>query len=119
MRYIEMNPVRAAMVDHRSEYSWSSYHSNAGGNRNTLLAMHPIYRSLDMDDQKRRYAYRGLIRKGLSTAELHEIREALNQELVLGREDFKDQIEQMTRRQSRPGKPGRPRVEESGVVYLY
>ena len=112
-----MNPVRAAMVNHPGEYRWSSYHSNAGGNRDTLLAMHPVYRRLDIDDQKRRYAYRELFRKGLSTAELQEIREALNQELVLGREDFKDQIEQMTRRPSRPGKPGRPRVEEGGVVY--
>lgn len=117
MRYIEMNPVRAVMVNHPSEYRWSSYHSNAGGNSDTLLVMHPVYRRLDIDDQKRRYAYRELFRNGLSIAELHEIREALNQELVLGREDFKDQIEQMTQRQSRPGKPGRPRVEEGGMVY--
>ena len=50
MRYIEMNPVRAAMVNHPSEYRWSSYHSNAGGNRDTLLAMHPVYRRLNIDD---------------------------------------------------------------------
>jgi hypothetical protein len=53
----------------------------------------------------------------LNNKELHDIREALNQELVLGREDFKDKIELMTQRQARPGKPGRPGVEEGGVVY--
>lgn len=26
MRYIELNPVRAGMVDHPSQYPWSSYH---------------------------------------------------------------------------------------------
>ena len=28
MRYIEMNPVRANMVQHPAEYAWSSYASN-------------------------------------------------------------------------------------------
>jgi putative transposase len=41
---------------------------------------------------------------------IHGIREALNQELVLGREDFKTRIEQMTQRQTRPGRMGRPRT---------
>lgn len=45
------------------------------------------------------------------------IREALNQELVLGRDDFKDKIEQMTKRQTRPGQMGRPRVEEERAIY--
>jgi putative transposase len=50
---------------------------------------------------------------------LHEIREALNHELVLGRSYFKDKIEAMTQRQTRLGLPGRPRVEEpAGVYYI-
>jgi len=48
-----------------------------------------------------------------SESEIHEIRDALNQELVLGREDFKDKIERMLERQSRPGRPGRPRVVDA------
>jgi putative transposase len=48
---------------------------------------------------------------------IHAIREALNQEWVLGREDFKDKIERMSKRQVRPGQPGRPRVEEEQAVY--
>jgi REP element-mobilizing transposase RayT len=49
--------------------------------------------------------------------QIQAIREALNQDLVLGREDFKDKIERMTKRQVRPGQPGRPRVEEAQAVY--
>lgn len=117
MRYIEMNPVRAAMLIHPGEYRWSSYHSNAGHNKDTILEAHPVYRRLGMDDQERQYAYRELFSGSFDNTELHDIREVLDQELVLGREDFKDKIELMTQRQARPAKPGRPGVEERGVVY--
>ncbi len=37
MRYIEMNPVRAGMVDHPAKYRWSSYASNILGVTNVIL----------------------------------------------------------------------------------
>ncbi len=61
----------------------------------------------------RRRAYRGLFGAHLAPEEVHAIRAALNQELVLGRKDFKDKIERMTQRQARPVKPGRPRTKET------
>jgi putative transposase len=54
----------------------------------------------------------------MSAEALHEIRDALNHELVLGRFYFKDKIEEMTKRQTRLGQPGRPRVEKEEAVYL-
>ena len=54
----------------------------------------------------------------MDNRQIHAIREALNQELVLGREDFKVKIERMTKRQVRPGQRGRPRVEEEQAVYV-
>jgi putative transposase len=95
MRYIELNPVRADMVNHAGEYPWSSYGANAQDRTDALLSPHPLYTALGM------------------------IREALNHELVLGRSYFKDKIEAMTKRQTRLGIPGRPRVEEPvGVYYI-
>ena len=41
----------------------------------------------------------------------------LGVELVLGREDFKDRVEQMLKRQTRPGQPGQPRIEEPATIY--
>ncbi len=38
--------------------------------------------------------------------------DALNQQLVLGQDDFKDKIEEMTNRQTRPKPLGRHRIEE-------
>jgi len=39
------------------------------------------------------------------------IRESLNQELVLGRDDFKERIKRLTNRQVKPAKVGRRRNE--------
>jgi len=108
MRYIEMNPVRAGMVSHPGEYTWSSYAANAHGSTNPLLEPHAVYRALGKDTSVRRYAYRELFRRGIDDNQIHEIREMLNQELVLGREDFKDKIECMAKRRVRRGKDGRP-----------
>jgi len=36
-RYIELNPVRAGMVEHAADYPWSSYRFNASGQENTLV----------------------------------------------------------------------------------
>ncbi len=120
MCYIELNPVRANMVMHPSEYRWSSYAFNATGKENRLLTQHPLYRQLGATADARQRAYRELFRHHMENSLLHEIREALNQELVLGRDDFKDRIAAMTKRQTRTGRAGRPPhppVEEARADY--
>ena len=120
MRYIELNPVRANMVNHPGEYKWSSYQHNAQGRPSEIIKPHPIFHALDDTDSSRQNAYRELFRCHMDYTILHEIREAVNQELVLGREDFKTKIEQMTKRQTRRGRDGRPPlgIEEAQVNYL-
>ncbi len=65
----------------------------------------------------RQEAYRELFRHHIDNDTLLDIRDSLNHELVLGRSYFKDKIEEMTKRQTRLGQPGRPRVEEVEAVY--
>jgi putative transposase len=113
MRYIELNPLRANMVAHPGEHRWSSYATNAHGRDNPLLTPHPVYRQLGLNPASCQHAYRELFRNHMDCATIHDIREALNQELVLGREDFKDKIERMTARQTRPGRSGRPKLEHA------
>lgn len=117
MRYIELNPVRAEMVHHAGEYKWSSYGANAHGKFDALLTTHPLYTALGCNDTERQHAYRELFRHYLNTDLIHDIRDALNHELVLGRSYFKDRVQAMTQRQTRPGIPGRPRVEEEAAFY--
>ena len=45
-RYIELNPVRAAMFATPGDYPWSSYHCNALGHADALMVPHPEYRAL-------------------------------------------------------------------------
>lgn len=119
MRYIEMNPVRANMVNHPGEYKWSSYSANVTNETDYLLEEHPVYMALGESTEERQVAYRELFRHHIDNETLHEIRESVNHELVLRRSNFKDKIEEITNRQTRLGMPGRPRVEEEqGIYYL-
>ncbi len=93
MRYIELNPVRAAMVEHPGEYKWSSYHATAQGGVDSVLEPHPLYTQLGHTDRTRQAAYRELFQYHVDADTLHEIREVLNHEVVLGRSYFKDRIE--------------------------
>jgi putative transposase len=49
-QYIELNPVRAGMVNDPSDYSWSSYQINALGKHSQLMTYHPLYLSLGNND---------------------------------------------------------------------
>lgn len=124
MRYIELNAVRAGMVQHPGDYRWSSYGRNAYGTPNKIITPHPLYTQLGGDLAGQQHAYRELFRYHVDRDALHAIREALDQELVLGRDNFKDRIEQLANRQTRSGRPGRPRRMEGvedpvGNYYVY
>jgi putative transposase len=112
MRYIELNPVRASMVSHPGDYRWSSYAFNAMGKPSSLICKHVLYRQLGSDGSQQQIAYRELFRNHLDKDDIGGIRESLNQELVLGRNDFKEKINRLTNRQVKPAKMGRPRIEE-------
>lgn len=101
MRYIELNPVRArGMVKHPSEYPWSSYHYNALGQTDSLLAPHREYQRLGKKEVERQSAYRQLFRAHISEITLGEIRESTNKAWVLGRERFKRRMEKKLDRQT-------------------
>jgi len=120
MRYIELNPVRANMVTVPCEYEWSSYRANAYGKRDDCLTPHLSYKALGSHSEERCRVWRELFSNHLDYQQLHAIREALNLELVLGRDDFKDKVAKMTNRAVSPGQPGRPRIEEFGSShYVY
>lgn len=111
-RYIELNPVRAGMVDDPARYRWSSYGANGLGQVDALLTPHAGYLALDADEAARQVAYRALFRSELDKDALEDIRLALNQGQPLGKGRFLETIEKMTgqRRGVRPR--GRPRKEK-------
>lgn len=111
-RYIELNPVRAGIVKHPRDYSWSSYAWHAQGRDDPVITDHTGYLTLADNTSARQAAYRELFQDRLSRDTLTEIRDSLNQCRVLGRERFKDEIEAVLKRRVRPGKAGRPRKKE-------
>lgn len=56
-RCIELNPVRAGMVEHPAEYRWSSYRANAQGESSRVLIPHALLRALGRDDAERQTRY--------------------------------------------------------------
>lgn len=107
-RYIELNPVRACMVEHPAEYRWSSYRANAQGEADALLAPQALYLGLGSDELARQAAYRELFRHELEPGTVDEIRQATNGNFALGDERFVAEVERMLGRRATRGKPGRP-----------
>jgi putative transposase len=111
MRYIELNPVRAAMVEDPAHYRWTSYRANGLGRDDALASPHPLYLALGRTAATRQEAYRALFRAHLDEPAVDDIRLALNQSQPLGDNRFYARIERLTgtRREARPR--GRPRLE--------
>ncbi|MGK0249800.1 MAG: putative transposase, partial [Oleispira sp.] len=93
-RYIELNPVRAGMVDHASEYPRSSVQYKGAGREVKLITPHNEYLKLDKNREKRQQTYRNLFQGFMPGLDLKEIREALQKEWVLGDDRFKRKIEE-------------------------
>ena len=98
-RYIELNLVRATMVDTPDQYCWSSYRANALSEDNPLITPHALYQALGTDPVTRQQAYRELFR--------HQ------REFAPGPDRFSDQNADTLGRRVVPGKPGRPRGRPS------
>ena len=109
-RYIELNPVRAAMVDDPAHYRWTSYRANALGQASEILAPHSVYLDLGRETKQRQAAYRALFRAELDSEAISDIRLALNQSQPLGNARFIGRIAKLTgeRREAKPR--GRPRL---------
>jgi len=71
-RYIELNPVRAAMVEHASEYPWSSYQHNAVGKEIKLITPHGCYIELGRKKEERLTAYRALFRGRMAESDIED-----------------------------------------------
>ncbi|MDH5632412.1 MAG: transposase [Gammaproteobacteria bacterium] len=101
-RYIELNPVRANMVSHPGEYRWSSYHYNALGKADSLIDPHERYLALGSQADKRQAVYRDLFSAHIDNKTLEDIRQATQKGWALGSDRFKDKVEQLVQRRTRP-----------------
>ena len=98
MRYIELNPVRAGMVEAPGDYTWSSFRANGLGQPAKFWMPHDVYLQLGATVAERTAAYRGLFRGQLDSTMLNQIRQASNQGMALGSDRFRNEIERLARR---------------------
>ncbi|MDH5654237.1 MAG: transposase [Gammaproteobacteria bacterium] len=118
-RYIELNPVRAGMVNSPDDYIWSSYHANGLGQEIKLWTPHPVYLTLGHSQAKRTAAYRELFKAHFNENLVNQIRQSTNQGMALGNDRFKQEIERLTGRRVRPLKRGpkpKRKIEEEFLL---
>ncbi len=74
VRYVEMNPVRAGLVERPGDYPWSSYRHHAHGEPDPIISPHPSYERLGATAAERRQAWTAFCSSPLSEEELRTIR---------------------------------------------
>ncbi len=111
MRYIELNPVRANMVNTPMQYPWSSYHCNGRGKADDIVSPHPLYRLLGRSDKDRQVAYKALFKGKINGNQLTEIRNAWQTGTPLGDETFLQKVEKKLKCKAGQARRGRARVE--------
>ena len=98
MRYIELNPVRAGIVDDPAAYRWSSFRGNAWNASDPLLAPHAAYRALGRSAFEQRAAYLRLFDAPLDPDLMDAIRRAERTGTVLGTPACRARLESSLKR---------------------
>ena len=104
-RYIELNPVRAGMVNHPDAYLWSSYAVNTGARSDVFVSPHPELLALSANVASRQAAYRALFEEPIGEPLLQAIRDAANGGHPLASDGFKNSLVPLGWKIG-PGKPG-------------
>lgn len=107
-RYVELNPVRAGLVENPADYHWSSFRFNASLVEGSWLDRSATYQALGQSDADRVIAYRALIRSGQSDVELALIRTAVKRNQLTGSSKFQREIVSRSGRLVPARGPGRP-----------
>lgn len=98
VRYIDLNPVRARMIDDPARYTWSSCAALCGERDDPLLTLHPGQQALGTNTRDRSTAYRAMLTESTNEEELAAIRSHLQQQRAYGRDAFQALVEAKTNR---------------------
>ena len=116
MRYIEMKPVRAGMVETPGDYRWSSFACNAAAAKIPIIEEHELYLALGSNHDERATAYRRTFAEEDEFGSSEDcdalIRVATQQGVLLANSAFAKQVELRLSYGVRPRPRGRPRKEK-------
>lgn len=106
-RYIEMNPVRAGIVEKSEDYKFSSYRARVGLKELRMLDHAPAYLSLGNTASERQSAYKRWFHESIPKAEWELIRESVQRNWAFGNNWFKEEMEKVLERRFEIKKAGR------------
>lgn len=110
-RYVELNPVRAALVVSAEDYRWSSVHASLGTTIDPIITPHAVYLASGPDSAERGKFYREWLRQGINDDDLDAVRAHLQQERALGHPRFQVMVERTLNRPVSIRSCGRPRKQ--------
>jgi putative transposase len=109
-RYIDLNPVRAALVDDPEAYPWSSVHVNLGRRSDDLVTPHPTFAAFAATG-----SYRDWLQSAIPAEDVEVIRLHLKQERALGSPRFQRMVAETLNRPVACRPRGRPPSEQHGL----
>lgn len=109
LRYVELNPVRAGIVNQPEDYRWSSYAQRVGICDNVWIDKDPVTELLGNTTAARCMAYTRFVREIVPVAETKVIRTAAARNQLTGSGHFVDEIERRTGIRVESRGRGRPR----------
>ena len=109
MVYLDLNPVRAGLVQQPADYAWSSHEHWLGLRNDRWLAPHALYWALGNTPFAREAAYASMLQEGQSQQVERLLADAALSGWALGSPEFVQGLQQQTPRRIIKSKPGRPR----------
>ena len=110
-RYIELNPVRAGMVERAEDYPWSSVRANLGVAGDPLVTPHAQFIAMGTDLVERSSWYRAWLDQAVPPDDLDAFRTHAAQERAFGSTRFQAMVAATLNREVSVRRRGRPRRE--------
>lgn len=105
-RFMEMQPVACGLAARPEDYVWSSYRHHIGISPSPVIRDHAVYWNLGNTPFAREMAYKAFFEQ--FNVEDRKLDEILKKGWPLGSDAFIKRLENVTKRQFRMGKRGRP-----------
>jgi putative transposase len=112
-RYVELNPVRAKLVDRPARWPWSSAKAHLSGRDDRLVKVAPLLAMVG--------DWKAFLKSAIPEEELRDLREHGHTGRPLGSSAFLDRLERIVGRVLKPQKPGpkpkprKPRTKKNGI----
>ena len=108
MVYIDLNPVRAALVSDPGDYPWSSHGHYVGRRHDRLITPHALYWALGNTPFARDAAYGELVRSGITAQQQRALTESALRGWALGEASYVAELQRRTARRVSKTHAGRP-----------